>query len=50
MAASNPFVGPWELVSWEVIRPDGAIHYPCGKAVVGSLMYTADGYMAAEKV
>jgi hypothetical protein len=48
MAPTNPFVGAWKLVSWEVTQPDGAIHYPYGKAVIGYLMYTADGYMAAE--
>jgi hypothetical protein len=48
MAASNPFVGTWKLVSWEVRQPDGTVHYLYGKDVVGYLIYTADGYMAAE--
>ena len=48
MATSNPFVGTWKLVSWEVSLPDGTIHYPYGKDVVGYLIYTADGYMSAE--
>ena len=48
MATSNPFVGTWKLVSWEVTLPDGTMHYPYGKDVVGYLIYTADGYMSAE--
>ncbi len=48
MTSLNPFVGTWKLVSWEVIQPDGTIHYPYGKDVVGYLIYTADGYMSAE--
>ena len=48
MSDSNPFVGTWRLVSWEVTQPDGTIHYLYGKAVVGYLIYTADGYMSAE--
>ncbi len=47
MTDSNPFVGTWKLISWEVTQPDGAIHYPYGKDVVGYLIYTADGYMSA---
>jgi len=48
MADSNPFVGTWKLVSWEVTQPDGTIQYLYGKNVVGYLMYTADGYMSAQ--
>jgi hypothetical protein len=48
MSGSNPFVGTWRLVSWEVMQPDGTIHYPYGRDVVGYLIYTADGYMSAE--
>ncbi len=48
MSDSNPFIGTWKLVSWEVTQPDGTIHYPYGKDVVGYLIYTADGYMSAE--
>jgi hypothetical protein len=48
MTASNPFVGTWKLVSWEVTQPDGRIHYPYSNDVVGYLIYTADGYMSAE--
>ena len=48
MTVSNPFVGTWKLISWEVTQPDGTVHYPYGKEVVGYLIYTADGYMSAE--
>jgi hypothetical protein len=48
MADSNPFVGTWKLVSWELTQPDGTIQYLYGKNVVGYLMYTADGHMSAQ--
>ena len=48
MTDSNPFVGTWKLISWEVTQPDGTIHYLYGKDVVGYLIYSADGYMSAE--
>jgi hypothetical protein len=48
MTDSNPFVGTWKLISWEITQPDGTIHSPYGKDVVGYLIYTADGYMSAE--
>ncbi len=34
MADSNPFVGTWKLISWEVTQPDGTIHYLYGEDVV----------------
>jgi len=48
MSNSKHFVGTWKLMSWEVTRPDGTTYYPYGREVVGYLIYTADGYMAAE--
>ncbi len=48
MSQSNPFVGTWKLVAWEVAKPDGSIQYLYSKDVVGYLIYTADGYMSAE--
>jgi len=48
MTESNPFIGTWKLVSWELTQPDGTIRYLYGKDVVGYLMYTADGYMSAQ--
>jgi hypothetical protein len=38
MAESNPFVGTWKLVSWEVTQPDDTIHYLYSKDVVGYLI------------
>jgi hypothetical protein len=48
MTDSNPFVGTWRLVSWQVTQPDGTIHYLYGRNVVGYLIYTDDGFMSAE--
>jgi hypothetical protein len=48
MVDSNPFVGTWKLVSWEITRPDGTIDHLYGKDVVEYLIYTADGHMSAE--
>ena len=48
MTGANPFVGTWQLISWEVLQPDGTIQYLYGKDVVGYLIYTDDGYMSAE--
>jgi Lipocalin-like domain len=48
MTDSNPFVGTWKLISWEVTQSDGTIQYPYGKDVIGYLIYTDDGYMSAE--
>jgi hypothetical protein len=48
MMDSNPFVGTWKLVAWEITQPDGTIRFLYGKNVVGYLLYTADGYMSAE--
>ncbi len=48
MTDSNPFVGTWKLISWEITQPDGTIFYPFGQKAVGYLIYTADGHMSAE--
>jgi len=48
MADMTLFVGAWKLISWEIRQPDGMIHYPYGKDVIGYLIYTAEGYMSAE--
>jgi hypothetical protein len=48
MNGENPFVGTWKLVSWENTDSDGAVMYPYGKNPVGYLLYTEDGFMAAE--
>jgi len=48
MTDSNPLIGAWKLISWQVMQSDGRIQYPYGKDVVGYLIYTADGYMSAQ--
>ena len=48
MTDTNPFIGAWKLISWEITQHDGTIFHPYGKDVVGYLIYTADGYMSAE--
>jgi len=48
MTDPNPFVGTWKLISWEAAQPDGTIHQPFGKNVIGYLIYAADGHMSVE--
>lgn len=48
MTDTSSFVGTWKLISWEATKPDGTIHYPYGRDVVGYLIYSADGHMAVE--
>jgi len=48
MKNTNPFVGTWQLTSWKNTSRDGVVTYPCGSHPVGYLLYTEDGYMAAE--
>lgn len=48
MKNSNPFIGTWRLVSWQNTDAKGAITYPCGTRPIGYLLYTGDGYMAAQ--
>jgi hypothetical protein len=40
-------LGSWRLVSHEVRHADGRITYPMGQDMKGLLLYTADGYVAA---
>jgi lipocalin-like protein len=37
-------LGPWSLVSWEIVGPDGTVSHPLGEHPVGQLLYdgTAD--------
>jgi hypothetical protein len=48
MKNENPFIGTWKLIAWENTDPDGVVTYPYGEHPVGYLLYTEDGYMAAE--
>ena len=48
MENTNPFIGTWKLISWENTDSDGVVTYTYGKYPVGYLIYTEDGFMAAE--
>ncbi len=48
MPDGETLVGTWELVAWEVPNGDGTTRRLFGPNAVGYLIYTADGYMAAE--
>lgn len=39
LAAGNPFIGSWKLVSWKHKKTDGSISYPMGQTPVGLLIY-----------
>ncbi len=40
----NPFVGTWNLISFETRRSDGTVMYPFGKDLQGLIMYDTKGY------
>jgi hypothetical protein len=45
--AENPLVGRWELTSHVVVDGSGAeVARPLGPSPVGTLLYTADGFMS----
>lgn len=44
--ASNPFIGTWRLLSYEVRSSTGETRYPWGQDPVGLLMYSDDGYVS----
>ena len=44
---TNPLVGVWKLVSFEVRRNNGQAHYPFGGNATGQLIYTANGKVSA---
>jgi hypothetical protein len=41
-------IGAWTLVSWFESKPNGEVTYPLGEDAIGQIMYTADGYVAAQ--
>src|SRR6185437_5894885 len=43
---TNPLLGTWRLVSFEIENPEGEVSRPFGENAAGYLMYSADGYMA----
>ncbi len=48
MEETNPLVGTWRLVSWQVMQSDGTVSRAFGPEAVGYLIYSADGYMSAQ--
>lgn len=46
--AARTLTGAWRLVSWSGRDASGAVAYPFGQAAVGSIVYTAEGAMAAQ--
>jgi hypothetical protein len=45
---NHPFAGTWKLISWINTDSGGNQTFPYGKNPSGYLIYTADGYMAAQ--
>ncbi|MBV8898040.1 MAG: lipocalin-like domain-containing protein [Acidobacteriaceae bacterium] len=43
-----PFLGSWDLVSFEHVLPAGEASQPFGNSPVGLLVYQADGRMSAQ--
>ena len=43
-----PFLGSWDLVSFEHVLPSGEASEPFGNSPVGLLVYQADGRMSAQ--
>jgi len=43
----HQLVGTWQLETFELQMPDGAIHHPYGEKVHGYLAYTPEGVMSA---
>jgi hypothetical protein len=44
--AATTLLGSWQLQAW-TITDDAGIRHPFGESATGSIMYTADGRMAA---
>ena len=47
-AGARSLIGAWRLISWEARAPDGTITHPFGQDALGSIIYSADGQMAAQ--
>ncbi|MDP9383392.1 MAG: lipocalin-like domain-containing protein [Chloroflexota bacterium] len=43
---TNPLVGTWRLVSFEVRASDGRVSHPYGPDATGYIIYSPDGYMS----
>src|SRR5579862_2803624 len=44
----DSLVGAWELQEYSVTGEDGTVFYPMGRDVRGLIIYSPDGYMAAQ--
>ena len=44
--STDPLVGTWRLVSFEVRDAEGRVTYPLGRDAAGFITYTPDGHMA----
>ena len=44
---TNPLVGAWRLVSFEIRRENGMVHHPFGKNARGLLIFTDTGRVSA---
>ena len=47
-AVTSRFIGSWELVSYELRFPSGAITKPFGDRPVGRILYQSNGQMSAK--
>lgn len=45
---SEPFVGSWELATFQTVLPSGEISKPFGDSPMGLIVYQADGRMSAQ--
>jgi hypothetical protein len=43
---TEPFLGAWDLVSYEHVLPSGAVTKPYGEFPSGAILYQADGRMS----
>ena len=46
--SEQSLVGTWRLVSYQAQDEDGNVSYPFGQDAVGFIIYTPDGYVAAQ--
>lgn len=46
--SAEKLVGAWKMERMEVTDAEGKVSYPMGEKPIGYILYTPDGYMAAE--
>jgi hypothetical protein len=47
-SATRPFIGAWDLVSWQLHFADGKVQRPFEGSFVGRVLYDASGQMSAQ--